>query len=55
MTVEEAMERERLSDELRAIQAQNVGQLPGESYEENLRRRAKLRVRENEILSKFIW
>lgn len=55
MTVEEAMERERLSDELRVILRANMAQLPGETYEQNLRRRAELKVREDQILSKLAW
>ena len=50
MRLEEAIKRERLHDELRAILMQNVAQLPGETYEQNLMRRAKLKVRETEIL-----
>ena len=53
MTLDEAIERERLSDELRAIQEQNIAQLPGETYEENLRRRAELKIRAHEILVKM--
>lgn len=53
--LEEAIKRERLTDELRAIQWTNIAQLPGETYEENLKRRAALKVREYEILSEFCY
>ncbi len=53
MTIDKAIERERLSDELRAIQYANTAQLPEESYEQNLQRRAAMRVRMDEILSKL--
>lgn len=53
MTVEEAIERERLRDELHAIWVLNVAPTPGETYKENLRRRAMLKVRESEILYKL--
>jgi hypothetical protein len=49
MTLEEAITRERLWDELRAMDYINVAQLPAESYEENLARRAKMRLRTDEI------
>lgn len=55
MTIDEAVRRERLSDELRAILWANLAQLPGESYEQNLMRRAKLELRKQEILSEFAW
>lgn len=55
MTLEEAIRRERLSDELHAISWQNVAQLPGETYEQNLERRAKLEMRKREILSELTW
>jgi hypothetical protein len=54
-TIEEAIERERLRDELHAIAWANLGRLPGETYEENLLRRAKLEVRKSEILSEMGW
>lgn len=53
MTLDQEIERQRLSDELRAILWANVAQLPGESYEENLMRRAKLGMRAREILSEL--
>lgn len=55
MTQEEAIRRERLGDELRAVLAANAAQLPGETYEENLRRRAELKLREIEILRELGW
>jgi hypothetical protein len=55
MTLEEAIKRERLGDELRAIQYANVAQQPGETYEQNLERRAKLSLRQSEILSELAW
>lgn len=54
MTLEEAIRRERLRDELSAIQYVNVAQLPGESYEDNLKRRAALTLRQDEILSELV-
>jgi hypothetical protein len=48
MTLEEAIKRERLSDELRAIQFMNVAQQPDE-------RRARLSLRQREILSELAW
>jgi hypothetical protein len=54
MTLEEAIKRERLSDELRAIQFMNVAQQPDETYEQNLERRA-LSLRQREILSELAW
>jgi hypothetical protein len=53
MTLDEAMKRERLSDELRAIEFTNVAPQPGESYEDNLRKRAQLRLRKDEILKEL--
>ena len=50
MPLEEAIRRERLSDELRALQCVNSGQLPNESYEDSLKRRAGNRLRTDEIL-----
>lgn len=55
MTLKDAIQRERLSDELRAIQFANVALLPGETYEQNLERRAKLEMRKREILSELSW
>ena len=55
MTLDEAIRRERLSDELRAIQYANVAKLPDETYEENLLRRAKLSLRQSEILNELAW
>lgn len=55
MTLEEAIKRERLSDELRTISWANIAQLPGETYEQNLERRAKLEMRKSEILSALSW
>lgn len=52
-TIDEEIEHQRLSDELRRIQLTNVAQLSGETYEENLRRRAALEIRKNEILAKL--
>jgi len=49
MTIEEAIRQEKLEDELHALMMINVAQLPGESYEDNLRRRAELRIRVNKI------
>jgi hypothetical protein len=48
--LEEAIRRERLGDQLRALQYANAAQLPGETYEENLKRRATMRLRQDEIL-----
>lgn len=53
MTLEEAIKRERLSDELRAIGFVNVAKLPDETYEQNLERRAKLAMRQREILEEL--
>lgn len=50
MTLDQAIRRERLSDELRALQYTNVAKLPDESYEDNLKRRAQIRMRIDEIL-----
>ena len=50
MTMEQAVKRERLYDELSAMQWVNVAQLPGETYEDNLKRRAALRMRQDEIM-----
>lgn len=50
MEIDEAARREKLKDELHAIQWANVSPLPGETYEDTLRRRARLTQRENEIL-----
>ncbi len=55
MTLEEAIENERLRDELCAIAWTNVAHQPEETYEENLMRRAKLEMRKSEILSKLSW
>lgn len=55
MTLEDSIKRERLSDELRDIMWVNVAQLPNETYEENLRRRATLELRKREILSELSW
>jgi hypothetical protein len=51
--LENAIRREKLSDELRAIRFQNINQLPNETYEENLGRRARLSLRESEILKEM--
>ncbi len=53
LTQEEAIERERLSDELRALQFTNIAPFDGETYEENLRRRAAISLRRDEILNKL--
>lgn len=53
MKIDEAIKKERLSDELRMIQSANVEKMQSESYEDNLRRRAALRLRENEILKEL--
>lgn len=53
MTIEQAVRRERLKDQLREIQYSNVDQLPGESYEDNLKRRAELGLRQDQILSEL--
>lgn len=50
MTLDEAKKKERLSDELRAIQLTSVAIRDDETYEQNLDRRAKLKMREGEIL-----
>lgn len=50
MTQEDAINREKLRDELHAIQHTNINQLPGETYEDNVARRAGLSVRADEIL-----
>lgn len=55
MTIEEAIKRERLSDELRGLLMTNAAKLPGETYEQNLERRAKIKMRIDEILSEFAW
>jgi hypothetical protein len=55
MTLKEAIRNEKLSDELDAIAWTNIAQLPGESYEDNLKRRAALQLRRHEILSQFSW
>lgn len=51
MTLEQAIRRESLIDELQAIQRVNIARLPNESYEDNLKRRARLRLRKDEILA----
>lgn len=51
--LEREIERQRASDELRAIMSANVAQLPNESYENNLRRRAELELRKQALLSKL--
>lgn len=55
MTLEEAIRLERLRDELHTISWTNIAQLPGETYEQNLERRAKLEMRKREILSELSW
>lgn len=53
MTLEEAIKRERLSDELRMIAYTNIAQLSNETYEQNLERRARLEMRKSEILAEL--
>jgi hypothetical protein len=53
--LEREIERQRLGDELRSIGYANVAKLPNETYEDNLRRRAELQLRKDEILSKLSW
>lgn len=55
LSLEEAIKRERLSDELRALQFTNDAQQPGETYEQCLERRARARLRMNEILDELAW
>lgn len=55
MDLADAIKRERLSDELRAIQMSNVAKRPDETYEEHLARRAQLRMRVEEIWSELAW
>ena len=52
-TIQEEIERQRATDEYRNNGYVNVVQLPGETYEENLRRRAALALRQDELLSKI--
>lgn len=49
--IEQEMTRQRLSDELQALNFVNAAQLPGETYEQCLRRRATAEVRRQEILT----
>ena len=53
MTLDEAIERERLRDELVALQYVNIATLPGESYEDNLRRRAGISMRQDQLLERL--
>jgi hypothetical protein len=50
MDMDQAVRRERLKDELQAIQWANVAPLANETYEDTLKRRARLSLRESEIL-----
>lgn len=53
MTLDDAIKREKLYDELNAMQWINVAQLPDESYEDTLKRRAQIRLRQDEIRSEL--
>lgn len=53
MTLDDAIKREKLLDELSALQYINIARLHDESYEDNLKRRAQLRLREDEIRSEL--
>lgn len=48
--LEREIERQKATDEIRAISYANVAQLPNETYEENVRRRAELELRKNALL-----
>ena len=43
----------RLLDALQALQMANIAQQPGESYDDNLARRAALKLREDDILAQL--
>jgi hypothetical protein len=51
--LEREIERQRLSDEYHELGFTNVAIQEGESYEDNLKKRAELTLRRNEILSKL--
>jgi hypothetical protein len=53
MTIEQAIRRERIRDALVALQYVNIAQLPGESYEDNLKRRAELNLRQARLLAEM--
>jgi hypothetical protein len=53
MTIEQAIRRERIRDALVALQYVNIAQLPGESYEDNLKRRAELNLRQDRLLAEL--
>lgn len=53
--LKEAVRRERLGDELHALQLANAAQLPDETYEQCLERRARMSLRRDEILRELSW
>lgn len=51
--IEHEMHRQRLSDELRALDLVNTARQPDETYEDCLRRRAVAELRRRQILAEL--